>query len=117
MSFSLADKHISLKGLIDSGNSVYDTKSNLPVVFLSIDCLKRFIPLATYAYVNEILSSHCEKCVLVGGKNIYVPIVNVSDCKIEINGQVKNIKFAIGIVKQKFFDTKHYDCLLHRDFV
>lgn len=117
VSFLLCDKHIRLKGLIDSGNSFYDSKSNLPVVLLSLDCLKKFIPLATSVYVNDILASHCEKCVVVGGKNLYVPIVNVAECKVVRNGKIMNKKFVIGVVKQSFYDEKHYDCLLHRDFV
>jgi len=117
VSFLLSGKHICLKGLIDSGNSVYDSESNLPVVLLSLDSLKRFIPLATMSYVSDILSKHCEKCVLVGGKNIFIPIVYVDNCKIEKDGKIKDTKFAVGIVKQHFFDTKQYDCLIHRDFV
>lgn len=117
VSFFIGDRHIRLKGLIDSGNSFYDSKSNLPVVLLSLDCLKNFIPLATDSYVNDILASHFEKCVVVGGKKFYVPIVNVKACKVIKNGQITNKKFVIGVVKQSFYDEKHYDCLLHRDFV
>lgn len=117
VSFFIGDRHIRLKGLIDSGNSFYDSRSNLPVVLLSLDCLKKFIPLATSAYVNDILASHYEKCVVVGGKNLYVPIVNVKACKIIRNGKITNKKFVVGVVAQSFYDEKHYDCLLHRDFV
>ena len=117
VSFSLSGKHISLKGLIDSGNSVYDSNSRLPVVLLSIDSLKKFMPLASFSYVSEVLSSHLEKCVLVGGNNIYVPIVKVEDCKIFRNGKANNTRFVVGVVEKKFYDEKHYDCLLHRDFV
>ena len=117
VSFYLKGKHICLKGLIDSGNSVYDSVSKLPVVLLSIDSLKKYIPLASQCYVNEVLASHYEKCVLVGGKNIYVPIVSIEDGKIYKNGKCEKFDFVVGIVEQRFYDEKHYDCLLHRDFV
>lgn len=117
VSFSLGSKHIRLKGLIDSGNHVYDSQTNLPVVLLSFDSLKKFMPLATFAYITDVLSSHYEKCVLVGGKTIYVPIVSVDGCEVSKNGKIRTEKFAIGVVQQKFYDEKRYDCLLHRDFV
>ncbi len=117
VSFFLGGKHIRLKGLIDSGNHVYDSQTSLPVVLLSFDSLKRFMPLASFAYITDVLSSHCEKCVLVGGKTIYVPIVSVDGCEVSKNGKTRALKFAIGVVQQKFYDEKRYDCLLHRDFV
>jgi len=117
VSFCLSDNHITLKGLIDTGNSVYDKKTNLPVVLLSIDSLKKYLPLVNFSYVLEILATHCEKCVLVGGESVYIPIVSVSDCKIVKNERTNYDKFVIGVVKQKFYDEKHYDCLIHRDFI
>ena len=116
ISFFIAGKHINLKGLIDSGNSVYDKQSNLPVVLLSIYSLKKYFPLASFNYVCEILSSHYEKCVLVGGKTLFVPIVKVDDCVVEKNGNKQMKKFVIGIIDQKFYDERNFDCLLHRDF-
>ena len=73
--------------------------------------------LFLFSYVSDILASHCEECELVGGKKVYIPIVRVKDCKIVKNGASKKTNFAVGVVKQRFYDDKKYDCLLHRDFV
>lgn len=117
VSFLIAGKHIRLKGLIDSGNSVYDTNTRLPVVFLTVGSLKRVLPQISPSYVADILASHYEKCELVGGKTIYVPIVSVDDCRIYKSGENTATRFVVGIVNQTFYDEKHYECLLHRDFL
>lgn len=117
VSFFIASKHIRLKGLIDSGNSVYDTKTHLPIIFLSMNSLKRVLPQISPSYVSDILASHYEKCELVGGKTIYVPIVSVDDCKIFKSGECLFSKFEVGIISQTFYDEKHFECLLHRDFL
>lgn len=116
VSFSLNQKHITLKGLIDSGNSVYDSESNKPVVIISVNSLKKIIPLATFGYVCDVLASHFEKCVVVGGKNIYIPIVSVSDCKITKQGKTQTTQFVVGVVNQNFYDEKKFDCLIHKSF-
>ncbi len=116
VSFSLNDQHITLKGLIDSGNMVYDSKTHEPVIFVSIFSLQKQMPLASFDYISNCLAKSFEKCVLVGGQTLYVPIVSVKDCRVIKNKQAKKTCFKLGIIKQKFYDEKRYDCLIHRDF-
>lgn len=46
VNIKLNDKSLNLKGLVDTGNSLHDPISNLPVVVAELDCLKEILPVS-----------------------------------------------------------------------
>ena len=124
VSFSLFDNHIEINGLLDSGNSLYDTKTGKAVVIVSLSSIKKFISkemlekLFSEKY-DELHTFNKVSCVTVGGNKITIPIIDIGEVKIEqaSQGKSKTCKCVLGITKEKFAENNDYECLLHREFL
>lgn len=114
MSLKLFDKHISFYGLIDSGNTLYDTKTNRPVILISIPSLSKFLE---HEKIVWMIKNKCRniKCETIAGSDFNIPIFS-SDVLLRVNEETEQINCMVGLVEQKFENGK-FDCLLHRDYL
>lgn len=122
LSFFAFSKHIEFNGLIDSGNSLYDSKTGLPVVLVSVFALKNYLPHNIYKNItngiyNDVKIDHYLKVYDAVGAVSKIPIISVSEVLIFNEGECNNFKCAIAMVNQVFEKGDEYSCLLHRDFV
>lgn len=115
VSFFIFGKHINLYGLIDSGNSLNDPFTKLPVVLVSRVALKKFLSLQELDFLLD-LKSRKINCDTVSGSKIEVPIFNVSSVTIKQGNEVRKHRCMVGIISNGLEDGK-FDCLLHRDFL
>lgn len=121
VSFLAFGKHIEIVGLLDTGNSLYDTKTKKAVIVISCQALKKHLPKNIYKNItnnnfNDLGLSNIIEYVSVGGKTLSMPIVDVGSVKIDDGNCVKKFDCVLGISSQPFAE-KDYECLLHRDFV
>ena len=122
ISFLAFGRHIEIMGLIDSGNVLYDTKTNLPVIIVNIQSLKKFLPQNTYKNIttnnyNELGVSHYLKAVSISNFEIDIPIIEIKKVKIFDSENAKEVKCVLGVVNHKFENANLYDCLIHRDLI
>jgi len=118
VSFSVFNKHIEIIGLLDSGNSLKDTLTKKPVIVVSIDLMKKYFKDITRHNFEK--SGFCERkinCVSAGGLSFEMPIFDVGAVCVKSGDSIKSYDCVLGFVNQKFYDTKNYQCLLHRDFM
>ena len=98
VSFLAFGKHIEFVGLLDSGNVLYDTKTKLPVILVSVYSLKNYLPINIYKNItinnfNEMGVSHYLKVVTVDNKNFEIPIIKINTATIDDGENKKNINF------------------------
>lgn len=118
VSFKLYGKHIEITGLLDSGNSLIDLKTNKPVIVISSNSLKKHF--MDFDFKNVLESGFCSRsicCESAGGSVFQMPIVSIDNVSVKQGEIKKEMKCMLGIVNQKFYDEKNYDCLIHRDFI
>ncbi len=118
VSFLLYGKHIEITGLLDSGNSLIDLKTNKPVIVISSNSLRKYF--MNFDFENVLESGFCcrsIRCESAGGSVFQMPIVSIDNVCVKQGEIKKEIKCMLGIVNQKFYDEKKYDCLIHRDFI
>ena len=118
VSFELYGKHIKINGLMDSGNSLIDTKTGYPVVVVSAKTLKKYFD--DFDYKMILSNGFCSRsvlCEVAGGFSFKMPIVDVGQITLDVGGESKKFKCVIGVVNQKFCGRKSYECLLHKEFV
>ena len=117
VSFMLLGKHIEMVGLIDSGNSLIDSKTNKPVVVVSSSIIKKHFNSLDVKFdgKNDLCKRFIE-CVAVGGISFKMPIIDVESVTITTNNTAKRFDCVIGVVNQEFCDAKNYQCLIHRNF-
>jgi len=121
----VSGKELPLKAFLDSGNKLYDKKTGLPVVILSMKSMEKF-------YTKEIL----EKLILENGrdsefKNVHTisyntisgeakkMIVFEAD-KIIINSGTNEYitnRFMVGVSYKVFNDVVNYDILLGNNLI
>lgn len=122
VSFSLFCKHIEIVGLLDSGNSLKDTKTGKPVVIMSIKSLKKYLPKHDYLKVasgdfSPLHVSHYLDYTTISEKGSKMPIVEIDNIVIEKGDSIKKLDCVIGFVNHNFGDNNSFECLLHRDFI
>ncbi len=122
VSFSVFGRHIEITGLIDSGNTLVDTKTKKPVIIVPLSVIKKYISESEYKMILEknyfgLDISHELEYVSVGGVKGTMPITDIGDVKIKIKGKIETFKCVVGIVKENLTEDKDYECLLHRDFL
>lgn len=121
----LANKEIDLKGFVDSGNKLYDRKTGLPVVIVSMKSLEKH-------FSKEVL----ENLVLENGdlgkfKNVHLISYNTISgepkkmvvfsadkmvIKSGVNEYITN-RFMLGVSYKVFNDAVPYDLLLSSNLV
>ena len=120
-SFLLFEKHIEITGLLDSGNTLYDTKTGKAVIVVSTKVLKRVLNSEEY---NQVLKGdfsvlkNCDEIeyVSVGGIQAQMPIVRDVTVKVKSLSETVSKSCVIGFVNQTFTSDK-IECLVHKDFV
>lgn len=116
--FSLLDEHIKIMGLIDTGNSLYDTKTKFPIIIVGLSVLKKRLSKNSYQLLTVLMNqARVVECVVAGGKRFKLPIIDVSNCKVCKGDEKQEMKFVVGVLENCFYDVSSYECLLHRDFV
>lgn len=122
VSFYAFGKHIQITGLIDTGNSLYDSNTGKAVAVVEVSALKKY--LSKTDYNNLIIGDYSKFAIIsslsyvsVGGKESVMPIINIGSIMIENEGVYNKYDCVLGIVNQKFKDGEGYQILLHRDFV
>ena len=122
VSFFAFGKHIEFNGLIDSGNALYDSKTKLPVVLVSVLSLKNYLSQNIYENItkNNFCNLSCDhylKVCFASGVVSEIPIFKIQNIKICGENGCSSFRCVIAIVNHKFENDNAYDCLLHRDFV
>lgn len=123
VSFFLFGNHIEITGLLDSGNSLYDTRTGKAVIIVSLYSLKNYISKECYEDLlldkaGLLGAVSMVTCVTVGGNNVNIPVFDVGEVKIEQSDKsFKMCKCVLGVTKEKFAESEEYDCLLHREFI
>lgn len=122
VSFFLFGRHIEITGLIDSGNSLVDTKTKSPVIIIPLSVLKKYLSESECEMIERkqyfgLNISHELEYISVGGVKGKMPIAEIGEIELERNGEVQKCKCVLGIVEENFADSKNYDCLLSRDFL
>lgn len=116
--FNILSEHIKIVGLIDSGNMLYDEKTKLPVVVVSIRILRKYVNKNNYELITTLLNhTRRVECLLASGERFMIPVIDISNGAIESGTQKRKVQFVIGILDKDVYDTTKYECLLHRDFV
>ena len=110
------NQHIEITGLCDTGNSLVDEVTKKPVVVLSFEALKKYFKNMTFEDVLN-MSSRSIKCVTAGENSIELPLIEIGEIYLESFGKKTKYKTILAVTKQRFFDLKKYECLLHRDFI
>ena len=124
VSFFLFGKHIQISGLLDSGNSLYDTKTGKAVIIVSLSAIKKFISISDYKklvsnnFNNKLIVNKID-CRTVGEKKVTLPIIDIGEVKIENfdEGTARTVKCVIGLTNEEFLEKNDYECLLHREFI
>lgn len=122
VSFSLFGRHIEITGLIDSGNSLCDTKTKKPVIIVPLAAIKKYLTEGECKMISSekyfgLNISHELEYVSVGGAKGRMPISDIGVAKFIKNGKEEEKDCVLGIVSENLTEDKDYDCLLHRDFL
>lgn len=115
VSFCLFNKHINLYGLIDSGNSLFDPLTRLPVVLVSMNVLKKFLSAEELEFLKG-LNLRKIKCDTISGSGVEIPIFKIKRFVLRHGNETRKHMCMIGVVEHEFNKGK-FDCLLHRDFL
>ncbi len=122
VSFLAFGRHIEIMGLLDSGNVLRDTKTNLPVIIINVRTIKNYLSKKDYENIikgdySKLNFSHYLKVVTISKEETEIPIIIPKSVVI---GEGKNLKIkrcALGFVSHDFENSNAYGCLLHRDFI
>lgn len=114
------NKNYYLRGFVDSGNKLYDTESNKPIVVISF---KTFCRLFSKAPIENYFLNKPEKLgltdahyinvdnVVGGGKML---VFKVDEIKIQHDKLIKkNNDYLVGISNKNF--SSDFECLLHSE--
>ncbi len=115
VSFSLFGKHINLYGLIDSGNSLFDPLTRLPVVLVSFDVLKNILSSGELDYLLTKKSRKIS-CDIISGSKMEISIFKINKFLVKNENETQKHMCMVGVVEHRF-DRGKFDCLLHRDFL
>lgn len=122
VSFSVLGKHIEITGLVDSGNSLYDTKTGKAVVVVSASAFKNILPRAEYLRLlsgdfSVLPITHQINFVSIDGKTSDLPVFDIGNISVGSKLKPKTFKCVIGITLHELGEGKNFECLLHKDFI
>lgn len=100
----VGDRRVSLKMLLDSGNSLYDELSGLPVIIVSKQVLENKL-----GYLNLDACRRVDY-LTINGLSASLPVFKPNKLELGLNENKKTVQALIGVVDKDF---KIYDGLLH----
>ena len=110
-------KHIKLKGLMDSGNSLYDSATGLPVIVIE----KPFFEKCFAEQLKDIKVLRQISCVVASDVSSCLPIIGMAKVQISHGRNTQIVHCSIAVSNGSFgFDNSRstqFNCLLHRDFL
>ncbi len=115
VSLTIENKHINVYGLVDSGNSLIDTKTNKPVLVISLQTITKLVSKNDYKKMIDE-NSHKLNCETISSSTFAIPILENINVKVKIENEWIVADCVVGVVDKKFENGK-YDCLLWRDFI
>lgn len=118
---------IPLKGLIDSGNHLYDPLTKKPVMFASLEKIERMIPgelvrvfenVHELASVNDTLLNQWKITVIpyrvVGQENKILAAMQPDKVEFQYAEKVLETKqVLVAFVRQNFSRDHYFDCIIH----
>lgn len=129
VSFRLGNKKFSLRGLVDSGNQVYDPISKVPVMFVSLNKIMADIPkdlllmtenAEAVIYGTEQVAEEWESKMriipykVVGKEHQLIIAVKPEELLIEAeSGLIAVEKGLISFTKQPLSSDDSFDCIVH----
>ncbi|PKG22122.1 sigma-E processing peptidase SpoIIGA [Niallia nealsonii] len=129
VSFRLGNKKFSIRGLVDSGNQVYDPISRVPVMFVSLHKIIADIPndllmltenAEAVIYGTEKVSEEWESKMriipykVVGKEHQLIIAVKPEELLIEREGELIVVeKGLISFTKQPLSSDNSFDCIVH----
>ncbi|WP_445488399.1 sigma-E processing peptidase SpoIIGA [Niallia sp. 03133] len=127
--FRLANQQFSLRGLVDSGNQVYDPITRVPVMFVSLNSLNSEIPKDLIVFTeNADAVIYGEKSVseeweskmriipykVVGKEHQLIIAIKPDDLFITIDHEIIAVeKGLISFTKQQLSSDDSFDCIVH----
>lgn len=129
VSFRLGNRQFSLRGLVDSGNQVYDPISKVPVMFVSLNKIMADIPedllvltenAEAVIYGTEKASEEWESKMriipykVVGREHQLIIAVKPEKLLVEAeSGLIAVEKGLISFTKQSLSSDDSFDCIVH----
>ncbi|MCL2177146.1 MAG: sigma-E processing peptidase SpoIIGA [Firmicutes bacterium] len=116
-------KPLKLKALIDSGNRLYDTHSNFPVVVMPLNTAKKLFPINPLTYLNnntDAKEKYKVRSLNIKSVNATSTMTLFKPKKIVIyNNGIKNTIYNVfvGLSTSDFSDVVNYQMLLHPELV
>lgn len=110
----LRDLKICVKGIIDSGNCVYDAKSCLPVMFLFYEIDRSAFGKTSTCLQNGNFYGYTE-IVDVNGQKRRVPLIRPDKIEIDCGNVVclTGEEILLGIMERRKLDNVEYGAILH----
>ncbi|MGP7817594.1 sigma-E processing peptidase SpoIIGA [Niallia sp. 01092] len=129
VTFQLANQHFYVRGLVDSGNQVYDPITKVPVMFVSLNSLNGEIPEDIFAFAeNADAIIYGEKNVaeeweskmriipykVVGKEHQLIIAIKPDNLFITVNQELILVeKGLISFTKQQLSSDDSFDCIVH----
>lgn len=120
---TIGDKVLSLAAFLDSGNKLYDRKTGLPVVIISIHSLEKFYSKSDIEALMLNVPGQNKSpfkgvhlvpySTLSGEEKKMVVFEATSLCIKNDDGEYITNKFMVGVTYKKFSGTSNYDMLLN----
>ena len=118
---TISGKTLEINGFVDTGNSLIDQKSGLPVIILSLSCLEKFF---TEQQIQDLMLGDCGSGPFRGvhklsygticGQDRKMVVFDADGLVINADGyEYKTNNFVVGVTYRKFNDAIKYDLLLH----
>lgn len=121
VSLNLFGKHIEVTGLLDSGNSLYDTENGKAVIIVSAQVLKKVLDRDDYSKVlkGDLSTINVIKhiqTVTIGEENFNLPVIGECQIEVEQSGRTKSFDCEVGLICHDLDSDGSFECLLHKDF-
>ncbi|MGN1227106.1 MAG: sigma-E processing peptidase SpoIIGA [Christensenellales bacterium] len=112
------NKKIKLNAFLDTGNSLYDEKYNLPIAVVSFHYAQKF--LTKYEALCLLLKKDCQSInglhyinfATASSKNNVMPVFKLNKITLKQNNLVKELPCMIGVSFNKVSNSVNYDMLI-----
>ncbi|MFZ3588008.1 sigma-E processing peptidase SpoIIGA [Bacillus sp. DJP31] len=127
VSISIDDQTLNIKGLVDSGNQLYDPITKSPVMILDVSRAKGFLPpeiiekTEGFDSFTDVSSHHPWESRLrivpyrgVGQQHEFLVAIKPDLVSISQNDEVTHVKkVLIGLSKSTLSSDDEFDCIIH----